>query len=71
MNQSLYMPLDKCETTDKLVQDIKSNLNERLINEMKYIIREYNKKKKNKKDVGVFDKKKRDYRPPSLRIDFD
>ena len=71
MDQSLYMTLDKCDQTDKLIQDIKSNLNERLIIEMKYIIKEYNKKKRNKKDVGVFEKKSRDYKPPSLVIDFN
>lgn len=56
MDQSLYIPLDKIDRTEIIVNDIKNNLNEKLINEMRYIIKEYNKKKKNKKDVGKLNK---------------
>lgn len=71
MDQSLYIPLDECDKTDKIVQQIKLNLNDQLIAEMKYIIREYNKTKKNKRSVGKINKTNTNYIPPSLFVDFD
>jgi len=71
MDGSLYIPLEQCEQIDKIVDDIKANLNERLINEMKYIIREYNKTKKKRRGVGRISKKIDNYNPPNLTVDFD
>ena len=71
MDQSLYMTLDEYDSVDKLVQQIKQNLNDRLITEMKYIIREYNKNKKMNKNVGKISKIDKNYIPPSLEVSFD
>lgn len=74
MDQSLYMTIDKFDCIDKLVQEIKQNLNDRLITEMKYIIREYNKEKKNNKNVGKISKISKidkNYTRPSLVVDFN
>jgi len=73
MNQSLYIPIDQFDETDKIVQQIKTNLNDRLISEMKYIIKEYNKRKRTNKDVGKIKKKNNNenYVSPSLIINFD
>lgn len=69
MDQSLYLSLDKVdeETVNNIVRDIKDNLSDKLIAEMKTIIRNYNKVKKNKKNK----KNKKSYVAPSLTVDFN
>lgn len=62
MDQSLYIPMNDKEKEEKIIEEIKNNISDRLVIEMRIIIKKYNKAKN-------MNKKK--YVPPSLTVDFD